>query len=144
MAESYSFSKEQRLGIYEIIESIYKSHERRLRNLEQMVDLLRQGMDKIQREQYVSPVSRNEFRLSDWVRDYYLPHTLHPQSSQKEKMIVKQKGLGKVAEQISQFIQENPRVTTSEIISKLGLDSDIVNSVLVKLEKEGKIRGQSI
>jgi hypothetical protein len=144
MTENYSFSKEQRLGIYEIIENVYRSHERRIRDLERMVDLLRHDFDRTKGEQFVSPMSENIFRFSDWVRDYYLPTKHHQPWPYRERHEPKPDSLTKTIEQILQFVKKNPKVTTSTLICKLELEPNLVNRALSYLEKEGKIRGETV
>ena len=144
MSESYSIPKKERLGIYEMIERVYLSHENRLTTLERMVASLRKDVDRIKMERYRPSIDRT--RISDLLGKYYLLASVSSRSftSEEEKVIFRTIPFEKATTQISRFIMKNPNVSTSDIIFKLKLEPDLVNRVLFHLEKEGKIQGEAV
>lgn len=144
MSEGYSITKKERLGIYEMIERVYLSHENRLNNLERIVSSLRRDVDTLKMERY-RPSPEN-YRFLEMARKYYLMASegFRLFVPVEEKVRFRSIPFKKAVTQISRFIKENPNVTTSDIIFKLQLEPDLVNRILFYLEKEGKIQGEPI
>lgn len=144
MSEGYSVPKKERIGIYEMIERVYRGQENRLNNLERMVTSLRRELDAIRMARYRPSVETDRFE--ELFRKSFLLASMASRTfiHEEEKVVFKTMPFEKAVTRVSQFITENPNVTTSDIIFRLKLEPDLVNRVLFHLEKEGKIQGEAV
>ena len=144
MSEGYLITKDERLGLYEMLERVYLSHENRIANLERIVSSLRQDVDKLKVKQYRP--SPEDYRLSEIARKYYLmasetSRLFVPLEKRIESRTIP---FEKAVKRISNFIKKNPNVTTTDIMLKSKLEPDLVNQVLFNLERKGQIRGEPV